>query len=40
MPPEAPQPRLIVVASSLSANSSASSQAAVMLWSRIDWMTP
>ena len=39
MPPDAPQPRLMVVASSLSANSSVSSPAAVILWSRIDWIT-
>ena len=36
IPPVAPQPRLIVVASSLSTKSSASSHAAVILWWKID----
>ena len=40
MPPEAPEPRLMVVASSLSTNSRTRMLVAVMLLSRIDWMTP
>ncbi len=40
MPPDAPQPRLIVVAKSLRTNKSVRSPAAVMLLSSTDWMTP
>ena len=38
MPPEAPEPRLTVVANSLATNSPSSSPAATRLFSRIAWM--